>query len=184
MPCLKHLSAVLLGALLAGPVLAQDPTATERLRATLLASTSATQVLTQYCADLKLAAPPVIRALRDGAAIPAPPEVRTALKADSGETIRHRRVRLTCGSRVLSNADNWYVPSRLTLEMNRQLDQTETPFGTVVRALDFHRQTLEAAPLNGPDAILRIRALLLTKENLPFSLVIENYSPALVAQPR
>jgi chorismate-pyruvate lyase len=177
---LKYLLPVLLGALLAGPVLAQDPAATEKLRARLLAGTSATQVLTQYCAELKLAAPPVIRALRDGTAIPAPPEVRAALKADAGETIRHRRVRLACGAQVLSHADNWYLPARLTPEMNRQLDQTETPFGTVVRPLDFHRETLEATPLNGPDAILRIRALLLTRENRPFSLVIENYRPELV----
>jgi hypothetical protein len=89
-------------------------------------------------------------------------------------------VRLACGAQVLSHADNWYLPARLTPEMNRQLDQTETPFGTVVRPLDFHRETLEAVPLNGPDAILRIRALLLTRENRPFSLVIENYRPELV----
>lgn len=176
---LKLLFPVLLAFLAAGPVLAQG--AIEKLRATLLASTSATQVLTQYCTDLKLAAPPVIRALRDGTAIPAPPEVRAALKADGGEPIRHRRVRLACGAHVLSNADNWYLPSRLTPEMNRQLDQTETPFGTVVRPLDFHRETLEASALDGPDAILRIRAVLLTRDNTPFSLVIENYSPALVA---
>ena len=177
---LKPLFSVLLGILLAGPVTAQAP-ATERLRAALLAGTSATQVLTQYCAELKLAAPPVIRALQGGAQIPAPPDVRAALKAADGEIIRHRRVRLTCGDHVLSNADNWYLPARLTPQMNRLLDETQTPFGTVVRPLDFHRQTLEAEPLRGPEAILRIRALLLTRENVPFSLVVENYSPDLVA---
>lgn len=175
---LKHLFPVLLAVLAAGPALAQ--TATDKLRATLLASTSATQVLTQYCAELKLAAPPVIRALRDGAAIPAPPDVRAALKAEASETIRHRRVRLACGSHVLSNADNWYLPARLTPEMNRQLDETQTPFGTVVRPLDFHRRTLEAAI--GSDPVLRIKALLLTADETPFSLVIENYSPELVAR--
>ena len=177
MDCLKRLLPALLCCLLTGPAFAQD--AVTRLRATLLASTSATQVLTQYCTELKLTAPPVIRAVRDGTAIPAPAEVRTALKAETNAVIRHRRVRLTCGVHVLSNADNWYLPSRLTPEMNRQLDETETPFGTVVRPLDFHRETLEAAERPGADAILRIRALLLTKENVPFSLVIENYSPKL-----
>jgi hypothetical protein len=184
MLCLKRLFPVLLGLLLAGPVAAQAPAATERLRATLLASTSATQVLTQYCTELKLAAPPIIRALRDGTAIPTPPEVRAALKAGDGETIRHRRVRLACGDQVLSNADNWYLPSRLTPEMNRLLNDTQTPFGTVVRPLGFHRETLEATALSGSEVILRIRAVLLTKENLPFSLVIENYSAALLGQSR
>ena len=41
--------------------------------------------------------------------------------------------------------------------------------------------TLEAAPPNSADAVLRIRALLLTADEAPFSLVIENYSPELVA---
>ena len=74
--------------------------------------------------------------------------------------------------------------SRTVAMMNRLLDDTQTPFGTVVRPLDFHRETLEATALSGPEAILRIRAVLLTKENLPFSLVIENYSPALLGQSR
>jgi chorismate-pyruvate lyase len=180
---LKRFFAVLLCCLLAGPVLAQDNAVT-RLRATLLGSTSATQVLTQYCAELRLAAPPVIRAVRDSTALPAPAEVRAALGAKVDETIRYRRVRLTCGDHILSNADNWYLPSRLTPEMNRQLDETETPFGTVVRPLDFHRQTLEASEVKSPEAILRIRAVLLTKENVPFSLVVENYSPELVETPK
>jgi hypothetical protein len=153
----------------------------ERLRSDLLGATSATQVLTQYCTTLKLASPPVIRALRDPLAIAAPAEVRAALKAGAGETIRHRRVRLACGEHVLSNADNWYLPARLTPEMNRQLDESEIPFGTVVRPLNFHRRTLEAAAASGAEAVLRIRALLLTADEVPFSLVIENYSPELVA---
>lgn len=179
---LKWFFPVLLAYLLAGPALAQD--AATRLRADLAAATSATQVLTQYCGTLKLASPPVIRAVRDPVAIPAPADVRAALQAAPDEAIRHRRVRLTCGDHILSNADNWYLPARLTPEMNRQLDETETPFGTVVRPLDFHRQTLEAATPGTPDTVLRIRALLLTASNQPFSLVVENYSPELVAGPR
>jgi hypothetical protein len=181
---LQRLAPALLVLLLAGPVLSQDTAAIGKLRADLLAATSATQVLTQYCADLKLAAPPVIRAVRDGTVIAAPEDVRAALKARAGEAIRHRRVRLTCGEHVLSNADNWYLPSRLAPEMNRQLDETETPFGTVVRPLDFHRETVEATERPGADVILRVRAILLTKENLPFSLVVENYSRELVATPK
>jgi hypothetical protein len=36
--------------------------------------------------------------------------------------VRYRRVRLRCGAYVLSEADNWYVPARLTDDMNRLLD--------------------------------------------------------------
>ncbi len=46
-----------------------------------------------------------------------------------------------CGGHVLSEADNWYVPARLTPQMNRALDTSDTPFGAAVKALDFHRAT-------------------------------------------
>lgn len=159
---------------------AQSGLAGDRLRSDLLAGASATQVLTQYCAKLKLASPPVIRAVRDQAIESAPPEVRELLKAGADETIRYRRVHLMCGDHVLSNADNWYLPSRLTPEMNKMLDETDTPFGTVVRPLGFHRKTLEASAVNSPTSILRVRALLLTGSDVPFSLVVENYRSELV----
>ena len=50
--------------------------------------------------------------------------------------MRYRRVQLACGDRVLSEADNWYLVGRLTLDMNTALERTETPFGVAVRALD------------------------------------------------
>lgn len=152
-----------------------DSPAVERLRTDLLAGSSATQVLTQHCAKLKLASPPVIHAVRDGVTEPAPPEVRALLKAAPDETVRYRRVRLMCGDHVLSEADNWYLPSRLTPEMNKRLDETDTPFGMVVRPLGFHRKTLEASAVNSPATILRVEALLLTGSDVPFSLVVENY---------
>jgi len=177
----KRVSIILATCLYAVPAFAQG--AVDRLRDDLLAGASATQVLTAHCDRLQLADPPVIRALRDGAEVPAPPDVRALLGAKPGETVRHRRVRLACGNHVLSHADNWYLPSRLTPEMNRLLDETETPFGTAVRALDFHRRTLEAQTATGDDAILRIKAVLLTKEGAPFSVVVENYGRALIAPP-
>jgi chorismate-pyruvate lyase len=158
----------------------QSGLAVERLRSDLLAGASATQVLTQYCAKLKLASPPIIHAVRDQATEPAPAEVRALLKARADETVRYRRVQLMCGDHVLSVANNWYLPSRLTPEMNTMLDETDTPFGTVVRPLGFHRKTLEATAMNSPTTILRVRALLLTSSDAPFSLVVENYGPDLV----
>ena len=42
---------------------------------------------------------------------------------------------------MLSEADNWYVPSRLTGEMNRVLETTAAPFGKAVMDLKPYRQT-------------------------------------------
>ena len=110
----------------------------------------------------------------------------------------YRRVRLACGGRVLSEADNWYVPGRLTPEMNRVLMETTTPFGRAVLDLGFHRELLSAellwrplpegwemqpslpapagATLAIPGQILEHRAILLNRENVPFSEVVETYT--------
>jgi hypothetical protein len=42
------------------------------------------------------------------------------------EAVKYRHVQLFCGDQILSEADNWYVPSRLTAEMNRLLETTAT----------------------------------------------------------
>jgi len=63
--------------------------------------------------------------------------------------------------------------------MNVQLDTSNTPFGLAVKALNFHRVTLDAQSTKGPRTILRVRALLLTQDMQPFSLVVENYTSEL-----
>jgi hypothetical protein len=152
---------------------------------------SATEVLRGWCAEHHLADPPVIRAERDlSQDKPADGEVRALLGAAPGEPIRYRRVRLMCGARVLSEADNWYRPGRLTTEMNRQLDETETPFGAVVKPLGFHRRTLGVEhtfdPAKGaaalPHTLVRYRAVLLDQKDVPFSLVVESYTAALLSR--
>jgi chorismate-pyruvate lyase len=159
-----------------------ETSALARLKADLLANPSATQVLTKWCGDLRLATPAVIRAERDLTDKPATPEIRTLLGAANGEAIRYRRVRLMCGTHILSQADNWYRPSQLTPAMNKALDESDTPFGTVVRPLGFSRRTLDAATNAEPGTVLRVRALLLAGA-APFSLVVENYRPDLIAPP-
>ena len=77
-------------------------------------------------------------------------EQRQLLGVNAMETIRYRRVRLICGGHVLSEADNWYVPARLTLEMNRVLDTTDTAFGRAMQSLNFRRRTLSAKLLWSP----------------------------------
>ena len=111
---------------------------------------------------------------------------------------------LSCGMHVLSEADNWYVPARLTPEMNRLLDRTDTPFGTVVRPMEPYRRTFAVkllwAPLPDgwehepakavgdsgrtlviPDALFEHRAVLYDRGGRPFSEVSEIYQRDILA---
>ena len=117
----------------------------ESLNADLLSHDSATLTLERWCADHRLADPARIVAERvHDVDKPASAEVRAALDVKPDEPLGYRRVRLKCGDRVLSEADNWYVPARLTPEMNHVLETTDTPFGKAVAALHFRRHTLSA----------------------------------------
>ena len=123
------------------------------------------------------------------------------LQAEPDTLLKYRRVRLTCGGHVLSEADNWYVPERLTPEMNRLLETTDTPFGRAVQALGTTRQTVgaerlwqplppgwdQAVPpdpactaLAIPDRLFSHRAVLFTAERVPFSEVVETYGSAIL----
>src|SRR5581483_4452958 len=116
----------------------------QKLNAELLASRSATLTLEAWCRDHHLADDPRIVAHRlGGAEKAATAEQRARLQVSDGEAIRYRHVELACGTRVLSDADNWYVPGRLTKEMNQWLDTTDTPFGKVVAPLEPTRETFD-----------------------------------------
>ena len=178
----------------------------ESLNADLLAHDSATLTLERWCADHRLGDPPRIVAerVRD-ADKPASAEVRAALDVKQDEPLGYRRVRLKCGDHVLSEADNWYVPSRLTPEMNHTLETTDTPFGKAVAALHFRRHTLsadllwrplpkdwemgaasaleKAGALTIPDHVLEHRAVLSTPDGEPFSEVVETYTGEVLAFP-
>jgi chorismate-pyruvate lyase len=92
-----------------------------------------------------LASPARIVDRAAGAEQPPTDEQRQLLRVSATELVRYRRVRLICGDHVLSEADNWYVPARLTPEMNRLLDTTDIAFGRVVQPLKFRRRTLSAS---------------------------------------
>ncbi len=178
----------------------------ESLNADLLAHDSATLTIERWCGDHRLADPPRIVAerVRD-ADKPASAEVRAALDVKLDEPLGYRRVRLKCGDHVLSEADNWYVPARLTPEMNHTLETTDTPFGKAVAALHFRRHTLsadllwrplpkgwetgaesaleKAGALTIPDHVLEHRAVLSTPDGEPFSEVVETYTAELLAFP-
>jgi hypothetical protein len=167
------------------PALAEADDAVQRLEAQLMAAPSATQFLTGECARLKLASPAVIHAVRDkDMDVKAGSSVRKLLEVGSDARLGYRRVKLVCGRHVLSEADNWYVPDRLTPEMNHALDTTDVPFGAVVKPLNFHRKTIKMEALADPAHDLRVTALLADGNGKPFSVVIENYSRALTANPR
>ena len=125
----------------------------ETLDADLLSHDSATLTLERWCADHGIADPPRILAERVRDTMkPVSAEVRAALDVKPDEKLGYRRVRLKCGDHVLSEADNWYVPARLTPEMNHVLETTDTPFGKAVAALHFRRHTLAARPAVAPAA--------------------------------
>lgn len=170
----------------------------ETLNAELLSHPSATLTLERWCGAHRLAKEPKVSAhLVRGEEKQITAEDRQRLSIAADEPVRYRRVKLFCGSKLLSEADNWYVPSRLTPEMNRLLDETDTPFGRAVKDLEFQRQTLksttlwqplpkgweleaarpdEAGSLAIPDHVLEHRAILHTKARIPFSIVVETYT--------
>lgn len=178
----------------------------ESLNADLLSHDSATLTLERWCGAHALAAQPKIVAQRvHGPDKLLSSELRGQMGIDLQEPVKYRHVQLMCGTHVLSEADNWYVPARLTTAMNQQLDTTDTPFGKVVLPLHFRRLTLDAkllwspltdgwemhgiAPMSAgnllhvPAHILQHRAVLFTDSGQPFSLVVETYTDQVLAFP-
>ena len=123
----------------------------QTLNANILAGTSATLSLETWCADHGMAREPkVVARLLRGADRPAAPEVRARLAVAPDTPLKYRRVQLYCGEHLLSEADNWYVPARLTAAMNQLLEHTDTPFGKVVLPLAPYRRTVAMKTLWSP----------------------------------
>ncbi len=170
-------------AALTAPVIEKSPEAlVADLRNRIVQSDSATAVLERWCAEYGLARQARLVAIRQqGLDKPLTEEQRVRLGVAPDERVRYRHVRLACGERVLSEADNWYVPARLTPEMNADLDGSDAPFGRVVRPLAPVRRVVavQSLPLPaepGPDTpLLRVDALLLTGTGAPFCEVVETY---------
>lgn len=178
----------------------------QSLNADLLSHDSATLTLDRWCGAHRLAEPAKIVAerVRDVEKV-ATPEQRDLLKVSVTEPLRYRRVRLKCGTRVLSEADNWYVPGRLTPEMNQALDTSDIAFGRAVQALQFRRRTLSAellwAPLpegwemgaasrtkdgralEVPPYVIQHKAVLTLPDGTPFSEVVETYTAEVLGFP-
>ena len=176
----------------------------QTLNADLLSHDSATATLERWCNIHHLASPPVITAERVHGVEKLPtPAQREQLRVAATDRIAYRRVRLRCGTVVLSEADNWYVPARLTPEMNKLLETTDTPFGRAVQSLHFQRHTVSAevlwqplprgwemnppveaageGELCFPPQVLEHRALLTLPDGTPFSEVVETYTSNVLA---
>jgi hypothetical protein len=216
-------AALAIAALLASPALAEPPRAAwsndfvarvealallQTLNAELLSHDSATLTLDRWCDAHHLAQPAKVVAVRDKAAIKEPTaDQRKALGVGDGEPIRYRRVKLACGARVLSEADNWYVPARLTADMNHQLETTDIAFGRAVQALHFQRHTVSAKllwsplpdgwdvkpaalpeagakTLQVPHQVLQHQAVLTLPDGTPFSQVVETYTEEVLGFPQ
>ena len=179
----------------------------QTLNAEILGSRSATVTLENWCRSHKLAQEPKILA-RPVTGVSKTPtsEQRRRLEVTEQDEVKYRRVQLRCGAQVLSEADNWYVPGRLTPEMNRLLETTDTPFGRAVESLEPYRRTfsvtllwaplpddwerISAASRNGqngdlaiPAALFEHRAVLYTRDHQPFSEVSEVYQRQILAFP-
>jgi chorismate-pyruvate lyase len=178
----------------------------QSLNAELLSHDSATLTLDSWCATHKLAVPPRVTAERVREVDkPATPAQRALLGVTANEPLRYRRVRLHCGDKILSEADNWYVPARLTAEMNRALETSDIAFGRAVEALHFRRRTLAARllwtvlpqgwetsvqpggaatqALQIPAQVLQHTALLTLPDGTPISTVTETYTAEVLAFP-
>jgi len=169
----------------------------QTLNSDLLSQDSATAVLQALCNRRDPEAPLIqARQVQVPDDLAAANAARRQLGAAANEPVKRRRVELKCGEVVLSRADNWYLPSRLTAQMNIDLESTERPFGVVVRPLAFQRRTLSSrllfnplppgweaadpagfdAPITIPANVLQHRAYLQTPDGRPFALLIETYS--------
>ncbi|WP_237561550.1 hypothetical protein [Frateuria defendens] len=179
----------------------------ETLNADLLSHDSATLTLERWCGAHALAPQARIVAERVAdAQAPLPAEAREQLQIGADEPVRYRRVQLRCGGHVLSEADNWYVPARLTADMNAALEHSDVPFGKVVAPLHFRRRTLSAellwsplpagwemqrgappagtgGPLVVPAHVLQHRAVLYDQAQRPFAALVETYTAQVLAFP-
>lgn len=179
----------------------------QTLNADLLSNASATLTLDRWCAAHKLApeGSKIVAQRVRGQDKPADAHIRELLAVGPDEPIAYRRVRLACGDRILSEADNWYVPSKLTTEMNEVLNTSDVAFGRAVQSLKFTRTNLSAkllwsplpegwemaaslpAPgtssLTLPPFVLEHHAVLKLPDGTPFSALVESYTRSVLDFP-
>jgi hypothetical protein len=157
-----------------------------RFQSRLLASDSASAVLEDWVGRKSGKVYSLEARKLGGSERPAGAEQRARLSVSEKEALHHRRVYLVAGGRVLSIAENWYVPNRLLPEMLIALTYGMTPFGTAIAELKPRRRTLSIQRLvqleelgesqRLPPWLLRINALVIDMHDRPLCEVNEIYS--------
>ncbi|GBR47499.1 hypothetical protein CSR02_01510 [Acetobacter pomorum] len=177
-------------------------TLVEKLENKLLANSSATRVLEHWIHHYGLVTPESkLQAYRQKhATAPCPPFLQQTLLGASEtqkEDVRYRKVQLTAQGKVFSEAENWYLPARLSPHMAIELNTTDRPFGLVVAALNFSRQLIRreslwfplpeqweqqgipagsGQPICLPSYLFRHMAVLRNQAGQAFCVVIETYT--------
>ncbi|MEJ0048333.1 MAG: hypothetical protein WDN04_21060 [Rhodospirillales bacterium] len=145
-----------------------------QLHEALLASASATEVLR------RLFGGPVLARRLPCDPTPLTPLQHSYLCPTQAEPARHRHVILMAAGRAVSEADLWYVPSRLLPGMDAVLRETETPFGAVVAPMRPTRHTLAARICDPGEAYaLEHEAVLRRPDGAAIALVAERYPAGL-----
>jgi len=155
------------------------------LNSRLLSADSATRALRKWCDDHRIGGDgPILAKKQPHADIVRPDdELLNTLLLAPGEVIQHRRVTLSRSGIALSDCDLWWMPSRLGQGMAAELDNTDSPFGTVVAPLHPTRHTLYEAVLpTGHTHILEHRALVISgvSPRWPIAAVRELYRTELI----
>jgi hypothetical protein len=165
------------------------------------------QTLERWCMSHRLVSNPQIAIERvlDVEELPTEAQRKT-LATSAKQPVRHRKVRVLCGSAVLLEADDWYLPSRVSPQVSALIDGTDLPFETAVQIAHFRRRILSAALLwpqlpelgnvefeegvAEPQAIRPLPAHVLTHHVLvmlpdgtPFGEAQENYTGSVLAFP-
>ncbi len=172
-----------------------------------LTSDSEKQTLERWCTSHRLVSNPQIAIERVLDAEELPTEAQRRMFATSAkEPVRHRKVRVLCGSAVLLEADDWHLPSRVSHKVSALIEGTEWPFETAVQIVHFRRRILSATllwpqlpelrelgaeddvtehqairPL--PARVLTHHVLIMLPDGRPFGEVQENYTGSVLSFP-
>jgi hypothetical protein len=179
----------------------------QSLNVELLTSESEKETLARWCVSHRLVSNPQIAIERvlDAEELPTAAQ-RTMLDTSAKESVRHRKVRVFCGSAVLLEADDWYLPSRVSPQVNALIESTELPLERAVQIAYFRRRTLSATllwpqlpelrelgsekgltesqaiqPL--PARVLTHHVLLMLPDGTPFGEIQANYMSNVLAFP-
>jgi hypothetical protein len=92
------------------------------------------QTLERWCMSHRLVSKPQIAIERVLDVEELPTAAQSKMLATSAkDPVRHRKVRVLCGSAVLLEADDWYLPSRVSPKVSALIEGTELPFEPLCR---------------------------------------------------